>query len=211
MAFIFGGGRGRGAARSPLREQQAQLQKSVRAADREDARASAEERRLAQEIRRQAAQGHVDQCMARGKELVRVRAHRGRLGTMRGHMTGLAQQLSSVQGTQRMAEILAKTALAMRSLNQQMDPRAVQRMLLEYERQSGMLAVSHEAVDEGLDATLELDGETDATDTAVADVFRDLGLEALAGQVASRAAAAPSPPIEDEALEVRLARLRAAT
>ncbi len=138
-------------------------------------------------------------------------------------MTGLTHQLGSFQGTQRVAEVLAKTALALRGVNKSMDPRAVQRMLAEYERQSELLATSQEMVGEGLDGALEQDGEQDATDSAVADVLRGLGLTMLAeNAVAGGANAAcgsttsavslngygdPPLQVEDE-LAQRLARLR---
>ncbi len=222
MAFLFGGANTK-APRSPLREQQAALLRGIRDASREDSRAGVEERRLGQEIKRLAGQGHVEMCVSRAKELVRVRAHRTRLATMRGHMTGLTHQLGSFQGTQRVAEVLAKTALALRGVNKSMDPRAVQRMLAEYERQSELLATSQEMVGEGLDGALEQDGEQDATDSAVADVLRGLGLTMLAeNAVAGGANAAcgsttsavslngygdPPLQVEDE-LAQRLARLR---
>lgn len=215
MAFLFGGANT--TARSPLREQQTALHRAIRDTTREDSRAGVEESRLGQEIKRHAAQGRVDLCMARAKELVRVRAHRTRLATMRGHMTGLTHQLGSFQGTQRMTEVLAKTALALRGINRQMDPRAVQHMLQEYERQSGLLAASQEIVGEGLDGVLEMDDEQDATDSAVADVLRDLGLSMITESAVSKhpslpsklpcVAASPSLVAEDE-LAQRLSRLR---
>ncbi len=214
MAFLFGGASPK--ARSPLREQQAALHRGIRDSTREDARAGLEERRLGEEIKRHAAQGHVDLCMVRAKELVRVRAHRTRLATMRGHMTGLTHQLGAFQGTQRMAEVLAKTALALRGINRQMDPRAVQSMLLEYERQSGLMAASQEVVEEGLDGVLEMDNEQDATDSAVADVLRDLGLSIMAENAVNRALpplrntlpCAAEPAAAEDELAQRLSRLR---
>ena len=208
MAFLFGGART--VSRSPLRDQQTELNKGIRALTREDARAGTEERRLTQEIQRNAAKGSVETCVTRAKELVRVRAHRGRLASMRGHMTGLAQQLSTFQGTQRLTETLAKTALAMRSLNRQFDPRSVQRMLAEYERQSALMATTQEIVTEGLDSALELEEEREATDDAVASVFRDLGLAGLAASVTTRGEGLKQlDNTQEEAnLEQRLARLR---
>ena len=215
MAFLFGGANT--TARSPLREQQAALHRGIRDTTREDTRAGADENRLGQEIKRHAAQGRVDLCMARARELVRVRAHRTRLATMRGHMTGLTHQLGSFQGTQRMAEVLAKTALALRGINRNMDPRAVQRMLQEYERQSGLLSASQEIAGEGLDGVLEMDDEQDATDSAVVDVLRDLGLSMMAENAVSRHPSPLSNPpcvveppalIADDELAQRLSRLR---
>lgn len=210
MAFLFGGGRA--TASNPIREYQTELRHAARGIDREDARAIQQERRLQAEILHEAQARRFPACAAKGKELVRLRSHRARLATMKGHMTSLAQQLSAVGNTHGMQQIVAKTTRLLQGLNQRTDARAIHRQLLEFERQSAHMQAKQEVMEETLDNIFEADGEEEATDDALASVFTEIGLDSqavLAGARASRPQAggqALAPPDDD--FEARLARLK---
>ena len=212
MAFLFGGGKAEKS--NPVRDYQTELRHSARGIDREDSRARLQERKLQAEILREAQQQHFAACAAKGRELVRLRAHRTRLTTMKGHMTALSQQLSTVGNTQSMQSIMAKTTSLLKGLNQKTDPRAVHRQLLEFERQSSHMQANQEVMEETLDNIFEADNEDETTDATLAAVFAEIGLDSQAVLAAARA---PQPvsrptlqPVAEEDFEGRLARLRKA-
>jgi len=215
MAFLFGGGRGQSAARKdPAKEYQRELRHAQRSMDREDQKAAAQEKSLLADILRQAKDRKLDQCKARVRELIRLRGHRARMSTMKGHMTSLGQQLASVQSAQSMQAIMGKTARLLQNLNRSMDAKGMHRLLMDYERQTSTFAASQEAVEETLDSMFETDGEQEATDDAMRGVFEELGLDLARDFGAARAATSSSRQQDDIDLadiEARLSRLRSTT
>ncbi len=141
----------------------------------------------------------------KAKEMVRLRAHRTRLYTMKGNMTGLAQQLQTVQSTSKIQETIALTAKMLQGLNARFDAPSVARMLAEFEKQNALIASKQELVEDTLDSAFEVDGELDATSEAVLDVLQEAGLD-LRGRLGK--AGVGSSASADEDLDARLQRLR---
>lgn len=192
-----------------MKDYQRELRHAQRSIDREDIKAAGQERALLADIARQARAQRLDLCKARAKELIRLRAHRGRLESMKGHMTTLGQQLSTVQSAQSMQAIMGKTTSLLQGLNRKMDVKSVHRMLLEFERQSTAFTASQEVVEETLDSMFEVDDEGEATDDAMVKVFEEIGLDLSAEMSLARPsgllAGAQRP---SESIEARLSKLR---
>lgn len=207
MSFLFGGAPQ--VKKDPVRDYQRDLRHATRSMEREDLKAAAQEKALVAGITKLAREQRIDLCKVKAKELVRLRAHRTRLTTMKGHMSTLAQQLSTVQSAKVMQETMAKTTHLLRSLNARLDAKAIHRMLLEFERQSTQFSDGQEILEETLDGMFETDNEQSATEDAVAGVFHELGLSASL----EMSAAAPGGGLarvtaSEEDLEARLSRLR---
>ncbi len=175
MAFIFGGGRP--ANQDSLRDYQRRIAGSARGMEREIRRQDTLEGRLQRELSKCAQDNKIDLATAKAKEMVRLRAHRARLYTMKEHMTGLAQQLQTVQSSAKMQETIAVTARMLQSLNAKFDAPAVARMLADFEKQNVLIANKQEIVEDTLDSAFEVEGETDATGEAVLEVLQGVGLD----------------------------------
>lgn len=204
MAFLFGGGRP--ANQDSLRDYQRRIAGSARGMEREIKRQDAQESRLQKELVKCAQDNKIDLATTKAKELVRLRAHRGRLYTMKEHMAGLAQQLQTVQSSARMQETVAATARMLHSLNARFDAPSVSRMLADFEKQNALIANKQEIVDDTLDTAFEVDGEADATNEAVLDVLQGVGLD-LRGVLGRTCGGGRLAPEEDD-LDERLQRLR---
>ena len=207
MAFLFGGGRPPRPPPDPVREHRLELQRGARAMDREDLKVFRSEGLLKAEIERHARHARYDLCQSKARELIRLRAHRARLSKIKDHMTALDRQLATVQGGKQVQAVLLNATRVMATMNRSLDPRAIHRMLHDFERQSTALAMGQEVVEETLDSVFEVEGEGDATDDAMAAVFAELGLDQ---HVPSHPRAEPLRPVSDAEMEARLARLRAA-
>jgi charged multivesicular body protein 2A len=203
MAFLFGGGRPSG--QDSLRDYQRKIAGSARGMGREIAKLDAQEKLMLKELAKCGAEGKLEVATTKAKEMVRLRAHRGRLYTMKGNMAGLAQQLQTVQSSAKIQETIALTARMLQGLNARFDAPSVARMLAEFEKQNALIAHKQEVVDDTLDSAFEVDGEGDATNDAVLDVLQEAGLDLRnrLGPTGTRAA----EDVED--LDARLQRLRA--
>ena len=211
MAFLFGGGKHQGSAKqNPVKELQRELRHTQRSMEREEQKAAGQERALLADIVRQAKERKMDQCRGRVKELIRLRGHRARISTIKGHMTSLGQQLATVQSAQSMQAVMGKTSRLLQGLNKSMDAKGMHRLLMDYERQTSTFTASQEVVEETLDSMFETDGEQEATDDAMRGVFEELGLDLAAQFGAARAASSSRQQADVDLadIEARLSRLR---
>lgn len=208
MSFLFGGAPQ--TKKDPVRDYQKDLRHATRSMEREDIKAMAQEKNLIASITKHAKEQRIDLCKIKAKELVRLRAHRSRLTTMKGHMATLSQQLSTVQGAKVMQETMAKTTHLLRNLNARLDAKAIHKMLLEYERQSATFSDGQEILEQTLDGMFEADDEQSATDEAVSSIFDELQLGLTLDLKACTAKQGPAKNAAgEEDLEARLHNLRA--
>ena len=145
--------------------------------EREIARLDSQEARLQVDLAKCAKDSKLDVATTKAREMVRLRAHRGRLYTMKEHMTGLSQQLQAVQSGAKMQETLASTGRMLQTLNARFDAASVARMLADFEKQTVLMKNTQEVVDDTLDCSFEVDGEQDATNDAVSAVLQEAGLD----------------------------------
>jgi hypothetical protein len=190
-----------------VREHQQEIRRAIRAMDREDARSAAADRVLVKEITAHARDHKLPQCKAKAQQLVRARAHRARLDTMRGQLTALGPQLEVVKGTQQIHRVVEQTTALMRALNLRVNPRAAHKLLVDFERQNTAFTAGQEVMQETLDAAFEADDEQEASDDALSGIFRELGLSEAAELC--RASATADAPRDDAQMVARLARLKA--
>jgi len=204
MAFLFGGGRP--ANQDSLRDYQRKVAGSARGMEREIHRQDVREKALQKQLLTCARENNIEMATTKAKEMVRLRAHRARLYTMKEHMAGLAQQLQTVQSSAKIQETIACTARMLQTLNARFDAPGVARMLAEFEKQNVLITQKQEIVDDTLDSTFEVDGEADATSEAVLDVLQGVGLD-----LRGRLGGASKNRVEQEDaedLDKRLQRLR---
>ena len=187
MAFLFGGGRPSNA--DTIKGYQRRVAGNARGMEREIARLDQREALLQRELTRCAKDNKLEAATAKAREIVRLRAHRERLRTVRTQMTGLAHQLQSVESSGRVQEMIAGTVGMLHALNARLDAGGVARMLAEFERQNVQMQAKQELVDDALDAGFEADGEQDDCAEAVIGVLEEVGLDMRAQLAPPRAVA----------------------
>ena len=206
MSFLFGGARPSGA--DNLRDYQRKIAASARGMEREVARLDQQEKVLQRDLSKCASESNLEAATSKAKEMVRLRAHRSRVRGMKGHMTALAQQLHTVQSTNKMQETLAQTARMLQGLNSRTDAVAVARMLAEFEKQNTLMANKQEVMEDTLDCTFEVEGELEATNDAVLTVLQEAGLDVQHKLRDAGGARREAVGGEDIDLDARLQRLR---
>jgi hypothetical protein len=205
MAFLFGGARP--AATDSVKEYQRKVATSARGLQREIARIDSREACSQKELARSVQQGRIEEAKAKATEMVRARAHRDRLTRMAGHMTALGQQLQGVHASGKMHEMVASTGRILHGLNARLDAGSLARALADYERQHCIITGKTEVVDDALDGAFEVEGEEEATQSAVCAVLAEAGLDVSARLPQADGPAGEGPSAEE--LAQRLQRLRA--
>lgn len=208
MAFLFGGGRQTNS--STVRDYQRKVASNARGMEREISRMELKEAQLQKELTKYAKESKMEPATSKAREIVRLRAHKTRLGTVKNQMTGLAQQLQTVQTSGKIQETMADTVQMLHVLNTRFDAGAVSKMLQEFERQSVQMQAKQELMDDVLDTGFEADGEQDDCNEAVIGVLEEVGIDVRAQlQSPGDPARDPMSSAGDEAdLVARLERLR---
>ena len=204
MSFLFGGKRPDN--KESLKDYQRKVTSSARGMEREIARLDNQESRVQHDLARHARESKIELATSKAKEMVRLRAHRARLYTMKEHMVGLAQQLQTVQSSSKMQETLAITTKMLQGLNARFDAPNVARMLMEFEKQNVLMAQKQELVEDTLDSAFVVENEAEAMNEAVLAVLQEDGLD-LRSTLLSSPGAGQADDTND--LDARLQRLRA--
>ena len=205
MAVFFGGARKQN--NDSVRDFQRKVASNARGVDRDIARLDQQETVLQRALAGCAKDSSkLDVATAKAQEIVRLRAHRGRLYTVKAHMTGLSQQLQTVQTSGKIQETIAVTGQMLAALNGKFDAAAIARMLADYERQNMQMTAKQELVDDALESGFEADGEREDCNQAVADVLTEAGLD-IAAKLARRE---PVVTAAESDIAARLERLRVA-
>jgi hypothetical protein len=205
MSFLFGGARQSGP--ESVKDYQRKVATSARGLQREIARLDSREAITQRELGRCVQQGRIDDAKAKATEMVRSRAHRERLRKMAGHMTALGQQLQGVHTAGKMQEMVVSTGRILSGLNARLDAGSLARVLADYERQLCIVTSKTEVVDDALEGVFEVDGEEEATQSAVCAVLEEAGLDLSARLPQADAVPGEGPSAEE--LAQRLQRLRA--
>lgn len=125
-----------------------------------------------------------------------------------------------MQSQQSMAKAMGSITLTMRTMNRQMNLPVLQKMMMEFERQTDMSEMKQEMVESILDDVMSAEQEEEEAEDMVNSVFDEIGIS-FAGDLAAtpsgslaRANAVPSGTekmavAEDDAdLQARLNNLR---
>ena len=125
-----------------------------------------------------------------------------------------------MQSQQSMAKAMGSITLTMRTMNRQMNLPALQKMMVEFEKQSAMSEMKQEMVEDILDDVMGAEQEEEEAEDMVNSVFDEIGIS-FAGDLAAtpssnlaRGTAVSSgheklPVAEDDAdLQARLDNLR---
>ena len=205
MAFLFGGGRRPESENA--KEFQRQINASGRGMDREIARLGLQEKHMLAEMKKMGQASNLTSATTKAREVIRLRAHRTRLSTMRAHLTQLSQQLQSVSGSQKIQDIVRQTTRMLTTLNKQYNPAQVSRMLAEFERQNTQMGLKQEVVEDSLDDIFEVEGEATFAEEEVARVMEEVGLDRNAQIGAAKVC--PVASNQDSDLAFRLSSLQA--
>ena len=118
------------------------------------------------------------------KQLISLREQQARMSKVSTTMSGVASQVRTAGATASAAQSIAGATKVMGAVNKALDPARVQQTMQDFEKQSTLMSMQQEMVDdvfEGLDAEW-----ADDDDEVLAQVMDEIGLD-----VASQMSSAP--------------------
>lgn len=184
--------------REIMREYKRSIERTVRDLDRERERMQLQEKKLVGDMKRLAKQNQMDAVKIMARDLVRTRKYVAKFFKMKAQLQAVSLQLQTVSSTQAMTEAMRGTAKAMMTMNRQINLPAMQGIMQEFMKQSEIMEMKEEFVNDAIDQVMEDDAVEE--DALVSQVLDEIGLN-LKGQLGETPATNVAEP-EAEATEV---------
>ncbi|XP_039295049.1 charged multivesicular body protein 2a [Nilaparvata lugens] len=160
-----------------LRNNQRALNKAMRDLDRERARMEQQEKKIIADIKKMAKEGQMDSVKIMAKDLVRTRRYVKKFMLMKANVQAVSLKIQTLRSQNAMAQAMKGVTKAMQNMNRQMNLPQIQRILQEFEKQSEMMDMKEEVMNDAIDDAMEDEGDEDESEAIVSQVLDELGLQ----------------------------------
>eukprot|EP00891_Asterochloris_glomerata_P000276 jgi/Astpho2/276/Aster-02166 len=180
------------------------LDKAIRELDRERAALQTQEKRTVAEIKKTAKQGQMDAVKVMAKSLIRNRHAVTKMYNLKGQLQAVSLRIQTLKSTQAMADAMKGATKAMGMMNKQMNLPALQRIMMEFDRQNERMEMTSEVMGDAIDDAFEAEDEEEETNTLVSQVLDEIGVNLdvdlvnAPGQKQAVAQAAPAAGVAAE-------------
>jgi len=159
-----------------MREQQRLVQRSIREIDRERMALQNNEKKTIIEIKKLAKQGQVPAAKILAKDLVRTRSYITKMYTMRAQLQSVHMQLTTMKTTAAMNQAMAGATKAMMRMNKKMDLPAMQKITMEFQKQSEMMGMKEEMINDTLEEMGDED-EYEESEEVINQTLEEIGID----------------------------------
>ncbi|KAI8330945.1 caspase domain-containing protein [Choanephora cucurbitarum] len=206
-----------------LRQHQRAITKAQRELDREREKLERQEKKLIADIKKSAKANQMGACKVMAKDLVRTRRHVQKFYQMKTQLQAVGLRIQTLRSSQQMAEAMKGATKAMGSMNRQMNLPQIQKIMMDFERESEMMDMKDDMMGDAIDDAFEEDEDEEESDEIVNKVLDEIGIsfhqelgETPSGlkmpesSVPSERIAQPEGglSVDDAALQARLDNLR---
>ncbi|KAK0406382.1 hypothetical protein QR680_018542 [Steinernema hermaphroditum] len=219
LQFLFGRHK---TPREQLRQNQRALNKAMRELDRERARLEMQEKTIVADIKKMAKMGQMDSVKIMAKDLIRTRKYVKKFIMLKANIQAVSLKVQTLTSQEAMGDAMKGVTKAMQVMNLRSNLPQIQKIMMEFERQSGNLDMKEEIMSETIDDALGDDVDEEESEAVVNQVLDELGIamkEELAnlpcadGTIGATEVTPRQPRVEtfstvDADLEARLERLR---
>ncbi|KAL1918194.1 uncharacterized protein VTP21DRAFT_3460 [Calcarisporiella thermophila] len=217
LDFLFGR---RKTPAEMLRQHQRSLNKAQRELDRERSRLEQQEKKLVADIKRSAKANQMNACKVMAKDLVRTRRYVQKFYQMKTQLQAVGLRIQTLRSNQQMAEAMRGATKAMQSMNRQMNLPSIQKIMMEFERESELMDMKDEMMNDAIDDVMEEEADEEESEEVVNQVLDEIGVTlnqelATAPSTIAQKASAGTERVaqlemvsDDAALQARLDNLR---
>ncbi|KAI9008525.1 vacuolar sorting protein DID4 [Hyaloraphidium curvatum] len=214
-----------GRAKTPaeiLRTHQRALNRAIRDLDRERTKMEQQEKKLINDIKVAAKKNQIPACKVMAMDLVRTRRYVQKFYAMRTQLQAVSLRIQTMRSNQAMADAMKGVTKAMKSMNRQVNLPAIQKIMMDFEKESEMMDMKEEMMNDAIDDVMDEEGEDEEESEAIVQqVFDEIGInldqqlaDAPTGKVGQKASAEKEEEgdllamSDDAALQARLENLR---
>ena len=168
-----------------IREQQRAINRSQMEIDREIQKLATTEKKLIIDIKKAARSGHTDTARILAKSLVQTRGQEKKLHQMKAQLQSVGITIATMSSQQAVAEAMQGCARALRRMNRRIDVQSMQRIMMDFERQSGIMEMKDEMIKDAMeDMNEDPELEEEETENIINQVLEEIGLD-LTGKLSN--------------------------
>uniref|UniRef100_A0AAV1TG19 Charged multivesicular body protein 2a n=1 Tax=Peronospora matthiolae TaxID=2874970 RepID=A0AAV1TG19_9STRA len=163
--------------REQLRENKREINRAVRQLDRERTNLQLQEKKLILEIKKMAKEGQIASVKIMAKDLVRTRQHVTKFYTMRSQLQAVSLRLDTAQSAEAMTSALQGTTTAMKAMASTMNLPRLNRIMMEYTKESEKMEMTHETVGDTIDDVMDAEQDEEEEEKIVGQVLDEIGID----------------------------------
>ncbi|VDP95837.1 unnamed protein product, partial [Echinostoma caproni] len=156
-----------------LRANKRAINRAVRELETEKRRLEQDKNKITLEIKKLAKQGEMDAVRILAKQIVRNNNYIRRFTLMKTNLEAVGLKLQTLKSTNAMGETMKDITRVMRRMNASMKLPQLQKIMMEFEKQSGILESKEEMMSDAIDDALG-DDDIDESEQVVNKVTRQL-------------------------------------
>ncbi|XP_045196384.1 charged multivesicular body protein 2a-like [Mercenaria mercenaria] len=160
-----------------LRQNQRALNKAMRDLDRERAKMEQQEKKVINDIKKMAKQGQMDAVKIMAKDLVRTRRYVKKFILMRANIQAVSLKIQTLRSNNAMAQAMKGVTRAMSTMNRQLKLPQIQKIMMEFEKQSEIMDMKEEMMNDAIDDAMGDEDDEEESDAIVGQVLDELGLQ----------------------------------
>lgn len=193
-----------------VREQKRMVEKSIRELERERSALQKSEAKLVQDIKKAAKAEQMKAVQIMAKDLVRIRKNQTKFVNMIAQLRAVSLQMTEMKSTIGLQESMKNATRAMMAMNRRMNMPALQRIMMEFQKQTEKMEIKQEVMNDAVEDALEDDEDEEEQEAIVGKILDEFGIE-MNEQLVSAPAEKKTVTEEDQTdkeLEARLANLK---
>merc|ERR1712088_759766 len=118
-----------------------------------------------------------DAVKVMAKDLVRTRRYVKKFMLMRANIQAVSLKIQTLKSQNAMAQAMKGVTKAMGNMNKQMKMPEIQKIMMEFEKQSEIMDMKGEMMEDAIDDVMGDEDEEEESDAIVAQVLDELGLQ----------------------------------
>lgn len=146
-----------------LRKNQRALNKAMRDLDRERIKMEQQEKKLITDIKKMAKEGQMDSVKIMAKDLVRTRRYIKKFMIMKANIQAISLKVQTLKSQNAMAQAMRGVTRAMQNMNRQLNLPQIQKIMQEFEKQSEIMEMKEEIINDTMDDAMEGDEDEEET------------------------------------------------
>lgn len=181
-----------------------------------------QEKKIIQDIKKTAKAGQMNAAKVMAKDLVRTRRYIQKFYQMKTQLQAVSLRIQGLRSNQQMAEAMKGATTAMSAMNRNMNLPQIQRIMMEFEKESEIMDMKEEMMSDTIDEAMDEEEDEEEEEAIVNQVLDEIGINLNESLVSApgtaiktpgatgreRIAQAEGSSADDAALQARLDNLR---
>lgn len=174
MEFFFGR---RKTPDEILRDNKRAIDRAIRELEREKTRMEQQEVKLKNDIRKNAKANQMDSVRIMAKDLVRTKSQIKKFEIMKANLQAISIKTATLKSQNNMSQAMRGVTQGLVRMNRQMNLPQIQRIIHEFQKQTDMVDMKEEMINDVMDDVFEEDTDEQESDQIVNQVLDELGIE----------------------------------